>query len=401
MTTFTNEHLKSMEKTAEAAMEQLSEGKSAREIMAEIYMNGFEYKTNKQGLLMADSALQTLRDFNREFKKAVDNSGECLEAFAKKIEEGKTASQRCNAWLEIYTAVTAVNAQLEGENPIKDIDLEALVWEVDQKKVAEEAATPQLEAELKEKAMAALSDSAIMYNALVRQAESIDELAGAGISELMIQMGSSEIEYEGILSMIAYVKIKNGEFKEMPTDMTLDQAAVAIAASIEQMKIMEQVGNGKMAAETATVLLQILGCVVIIQLAVIAAVLGVSLASSLFGAVMIIPAVLVIGAGIFAGVSAAFAAWEKGSEKIVEKGGKIVRASVDAVVFGMKKVAAFVKEKILPVLAEAYGKAKAFVLSVVKRETEAGTEAETETDEAGADMDETITDEDIQDTVTV
>ncbi|MCI7813052.1 MAG: hypothetical protein SO016_08510 [Lachnospiraceae bacterium] len=364
---FTKEHLKMMEQEAEKAVAKIGEGTTAREVMAQIYVDGMEYKTRKMGLLMADEALETLADFNQEYARARENIGDCMDDFCEKITEEKSVAECCSIWLELYTAVTALNNQLSAEHGARSFDIERLMQEVEYRTFSEEEVTEELEQELRAKALSALSNSGIMLHALLRQADALEMLEEQGVGKIVIQMGANEMEYEGILTMIAYVKIKNGKWKEMPADMTIDQVALAVAAAVEQSKIMEQVGLGKMAVDVAEALLKILGVVVILKLALTVSVVGIKLASSLFGLVLFLPTMLMLAVVVGAAVYKSSKGWFKTSEKIVKGTVKIIGIAAAAVVKGLRAVAEFVKEHVIPSIVSGYKKAVDDIHTVIAR----------------------------------
>lgn len=366
MMTFTKEHFNALNEEAAHVMQQLQEGKTAREVMAQMYVDNLEFKTMKQGLIMADEVLETLTDFNREFKRAAEDIGASMEEFAEKATQGKSAVERCNFWIEIYGAVIAINSQLVETGSMEKIDMEDLLKMIDEEKISEEEASSELEAELKKKAMEALGESGIMYNALLRQADVLEGIEGSRTAQIVLQMGENEIEYEAILSMIAYVKTKTGEFEEMPDDVTIDQVSVAIAAAIEQARIMDDVGKGNLTMEAATVLLKVLGYVVLIKLAIMAAKAGICLAGTLFGMVLYIPALLLIGYGLFIGIRAACRVWEAGAGKIVQTIGNVVCVSVKLITYAMRTVADYVKNTIVPEIDREIRKAVSFIKDILE-----------------------------------
>ena len=374
MLNFTKDHLKMMEQEADKAVKQIREGSTARELMAQIYVENMQYKTKKMGLRMADKALETLADFNQEYAHAKENIGECIDDFCEKITEEKSVAECCDIWLELYTAVNVLNKQLSTEQSVNNLDVEKLLQEVEYRTFSEEEATPEFEQELKQQALGALSNSGIMLHALLRQADSLEALEDQDVAKMVIQMGASEIEYEGILAMIAYVNIKNGKFKEMPADMTIDQAALAVAASVEQSRIMEQVGLGKMAVDVAVALLKILGVVVILKLALMASIVGAKLASSLFGMILFLPAMLMLAAVIVMAIYKVSKAWFKTSQKIVKGAAAAVTAVVSAIVKGLYAVHEFVKETVIPNIFAAYNKAVDYIHTVIARVKGAATE---------------------------
>ena len=69
MTMFKKEQYERLTVETKAILEKLGEGKSARDVMAQIYVDNLEDKTLKQGELMADGILQSVKNF--EDRKSV------------------------------------------------------------------------------------------------------------------------------------------------------------------------------------------------------------------------------------------------------------------------------------------------------------------------------------------
>ena len=110
---------------------------------------------------------------------------------------------------------------------------------------------------------------------MLRQADQVEELiAGQGISQMVVQIGEEEAEYEGILAMIAYVESKTADIKELPPDISIEETACIVAATIAQEQIIRRYTAGEIAMNAAVALLDILGFVLLLKLAAKLFVLG-------------------------------------------------------------------------------------------------------------------------------
>jgi len=251
--------------------------------------------------------------------------------------------ERCNYWQKLAAAVSAANlAMNDGE-----ADREKILQEIEALTVSEEDATPELERELREKAAEALCNSGVMLSGLLEQAKEIEKLEQADeAAGLLIDLGNKELGYREIVSMLAYTKIKNGEFDNMPADMTAGQVATVVCAAIEQTRIQEAVGNGSIGIEIATGLLMILGTIVLVHFALLAAGVGIVFAAAMFGTILTIPACILVIAGTLHIFKKALDVW-------LEDSGKIIKATVAVAKYIAKGAVAvwhYAKEKVWPKL---------------------------------------------------
>ena len=199
MKTVNKEHYTEMKKRADAILNQKAEGMAAREIMAHIYVDGLQDKTMEQGLVMADRALEAIVDFNRTYAEAVKQKDKAFEKLLEGILEGKSLTERCNILSALYAGARAANARMEGED--REV-CDEILFEADEEPVTEDEATEELARELKEKVLEAFQNTSILSRGMLRQADQVEELiAGQGISQMVVQIGEEEAEYEGILAM--------------------------------------------------------------------------------------------------------------------------------------------------------------------------------------------------------
>ncbi len=345
MTTSTKEQNELLAAQAAEILKNISEGQTTRDIIARIYVESLEDKTLKQGQIMADSILKSVKDFDADYKEAQENLDRYLKKFQDKIDEGKTCVERCNYWLKLSAAISSATVAM-GED---GADREQILQEIENLEISESEATPEREKELREQAMEAIKNSGVMLGALAEQAaeleamENADEAAG-----LLIDLGNKEIEYRAIVAMLAYTKVKNGEFDNIPVEMTAAQVATLVCAEIEQAKIMEAVGKGDLAVDIASGLLSILGVVVLSVFTYSILTIGIGVTLNVFNLIFAIPLCMMLIAGVLRAFNKASDAWEKDSSIIV-KGTIVV---IKYVVFGIKAIWTYIVEKIVPGVIE-------------------------------------------------
>ena len=356
MKTVNKEHYTEMKKRADAILNQKAEGMAAREIMAHIYVDGLQDKTMEQGLVMADRALEAIVDFNRTYAEAVKQKDKAFEKLLEGILEGKSLTERCNILSALYAGARAANARMEGED--REV-CDEILFEADEEPVTEDEATEELAQELKEKVLEAFQNTSILSRGMLRQADQVEELiAGQGISQMVVQIGEEEAEYEGILAMIAYVESKTADIKELPPDISIEETACIVAATIAQEQIIRRYTAGEIAMNAAVALLDILGFVLLLKLAAKLFVLGVSMATSLCGMIIAIPAVGCVGLGIMCVCGEAVKAWNGGARAAVNLTVSAVKLGAGQADDAMRKVGEFVNNTAAPAAADIIDEVK-------------------------------------------
>ncbi len=356
MKTVNKEHYTEMKKRADAILNQKAEGMAAREIMAHIYVDGLQDKTMEQGLVMADRALEAIVDFNRTYAEAVKQKDKAFEKLLEGILEGKSLTERCNILSALYAGARAANARMEGED--REV-CDEILFEADEEPVTEDEATEELAQELKEKVLEAFQSTSILSRGMLRQADQVEELiAGQGISQMVVQIGEEEAEYEGILAMIAYVESKTADIKELPPDISIEETACIVAATIAQEQIIRRYTAGEIAMNAAVALLDILGFVLLLKLAAKLFVLGVSMATSLCGMIIAIPAVVFVGLAIMGVFGEAVKAWNGGARAAVNLTVSAVKLGAGQADDAMRKVGEFVNNTAAPAAADIIDEVK-------------------------------------------
>ena len=356
MKTVNKEHYTEMKKRADAILNQKAEGMAAREIMAHIYVDGLQDKTMEQGLVMADRALEAIVDFHRTYAEAVKQKDKAFEKLLEGILEGKSLTERCNILSALYAGARAANARMEGED--REV-CDEILFEADEEPVTEDEATEELAQELKEKVLEAFQNTSILSRGMLRQADQVEELiAGQGISQMVVQIGEEEAEYEGILAMIAYVESKTADIKELPPDISIEETACIVAATIAQEQIIRRYTAGEIAMNAAVALLDILGFVLLLKLAAKLFVLGVSMATSLCGMIIAIPAVVFVGLAIMGVFGEAVKAWNGGARAAVNLTVSAVKLGAGQADDAMRKVGEFVNNTAAPAAADIIDEVK-------------------------------------------
>lgn len=346
MKNFTNEQNKKFMEQAQEIMNKMSEGENVRDVMAKIYVDSLEDKTTAQGLVIADSIIESVQRFETSYKAAKEDLDGYIKKFQKKMDEGKTCVERCNFWLKMAASISAANIALSDPT----VDRKKLIEEMELiTPLTEGEATPQKEKELREKAFEVIKNSGIMLNGLMDYADRLEAtVSPEEAAELIISIGDKDADLKAIASMIAYTQVKTGNVEEIPADVTASQITTIICAGIEEVRIIEAVGNGSMLESVAAALLFVLGAVVIIETVASLALAALTYINMVFPALLVIPAILVLTFGIYKLLTKGITQWDAASEKFV----KIAFAVGKYVFKGIKAIALFVKEKVIDKIVE-------------------------------------------------
>lgn len=361
-------------------LDRAEEGMSTRDIMAHIYVEGLDGKTLEQGRMMADAIIESVAVFDSQYVQAQGNMGDWLENSLKEMVKDMTASERCACWTKIAAAVTAADMALENGGTI---DRKKILDEIEDIVITEEQATAELEQELFEKAKAAIENSNVMLAALAAQEETIEQIESSNAAAgLLLDLGSREVNFRAIASMIAYTNVKNGTFENIPVDMKLEQITTLVCAEIEQLRILSAVEDGRMPLETAKLLLSILGVMAILSLLPTAIGINIIVVSSLTSGVAAIPVGIAGTLLIFQGMKDAFEWWKKQADRMVESNA----AEIRQVSRGTKKLLSYLRETAIPNLKQRVHEALVWLRNKVKtseQETSEETSAVPQEEETG------------------
>ncbi|MBE5798620.1 MAG: hypothetical protein E7321_01540 [Clostridiales bacterium] len=218
---------------------------SARDILAQIYVEKLEDKTMEQGYIMADSLLGCIRQFDQAYQQAANHASEYLMEFARRMEEGKNDREKYIFWMETAAAVSASTAQLHGEN----CDYCDTLVKIEQRGISDEI-TPELLKQVRETALHALRHCGILFAELPAHADEMETAAKENqMDSLIVRIGLETekemyCEYRAIAAMLIYTGIKNQEYaSDIPVDITLQQTAVAVCGEFERLRIAGGTGS--------------------------------------------------------------------------------------------------------------------------------------------------------------
>lgn len=330
-----------MEQTR-SALDRTRAGMDTRDIMAHIYVEGLDDKTLEQGRMMADAIIESVAVFDSQYTQAKNNMDEWLDDALSALVKDMIPAEKCTCWLKIAAAVAAANAAMEAGS---SFDRSEIMASIEDMTIAEDQVTAELEAELYARAKTAIENSNVMPAALAAQADSLEAISNADAAAgLLLDMGSREIDFRAVASMIAYVNIKNGTFDNIPVDMKLEQITTLVCTEVEQARILAGVEAGTMPLETAKLLLSILGAIAIICLLPAVMELGMALAVSLTSGLATIPVGAAMLLLMMYGMYKAFEWWNRQADAMVE----VASVQILQISRGAKKILAFLQDTVLP-----------------------------------------------------
>lgn len=383
MKTFTDEQINSLMEQAKAMLDGIGEGQHVRDIMARHYVDNLGDKTLDQGLVMADAMLEAVKDFDIDYRRAVEDMDGFIRRFQKTADQGKNCAERCNYWLRLVGALTAA-AQVLSDS---EADRDQILRQLDSLEVSEEEATPQLKEELRRKARDAMKESGILLTGIVANADVLEQVeCPEETAGLLIDLGNQEIEYRAMVAMLAYTHVKTGQMENMPVDMTAVQLTHLVCSQVEYIRILNAVGKDY-TMEVAEMLLYALGLVVLVKVFTPLLFVTIHLATGMFGTLLLIPAMMMtVGLYLYA--------FDKAQEAWREECGRIIRVSTVAAGYiseAARHLVNYVRVSVLPGIHQTV---KSIFKTIIKIVTGLGTKNRTAQEETAENDDEIFVDMD-------
>lgn len=332
---------KELEALAGDVFNRLGSDTPAREIMIGLYLERYPERSRQQAEAVANAILKSVQRFEHDYETAQRDIDEYIANFQNAVEKDMSVAERCNYWKRFASVVSS--AVISGNDG--DTDAAPVPNDTDVPAYTDENATEELADSLKRNAADVILNSGFLFSAFLSQSNEIaavqlaDEAAG-----LLVDLGNREFSYAAVLSMVTYLQVRDGRVDHVPVDMGADQIATFVCAFLEQQRITEAVGDGRLAESIASVMLKALGVIVITALAAVltvvvlpAAVAGFSV--PLLGNLTVIPLAVYL-CGVVYLWKKAFDKWSAVSEKVAGHAAVGMRALNR----GLKKLAGRIKE---------------------------------------------------------
>ena len=358
--------IQSIREQTDAAVSALREGKSARDVMTELYVSGLPDKADNQGRIMSDQIIQTVSRYAVDCRAALEDFEQWKHGWLDAQLKDKTLAERCQLLFRLNNAFQSVNAvslgeHLRGEGQSADEIISALSG----KKLDETAVSEELEAELMSQTLEAMDNCGLFLTQMDGMADLLDDAAQSGeFDRSVVNGGLSAADYKAIAAMIAYIAAKNGTLEEIPPETALEEITVGVCAAIDTQNVLTEVAAGSLAEDTARTIIRILGVVAAATITITFTFVAASLAAGILPGVLGIAAAF--GVGIFVAVKLGRALF-RAADRIAGWYATAVTAAAHAVVKVARRIAAWVRETVAPVLKNALRRAVDFTNRLITR----------------------------------
>lgn len=337
MTNLTANQMDVLRSEVNQMMEDISAGKSTREMISQIYVNGLKNKTPEQGYAIADEVIESVRTFDEDLEEVIKDADGYIDAFIERVEQGKSTAERCNFWTRYIASLGAASCNASS-NPEDKVDEKKIFNDVEANPISEEEANTEMLNRLRAEAKEIIKNNNILGANLPQEAEKLDELTDEN-DILISDLGSEYVDYRALLSALFYTKLQSGEITGFPEDLTVHQVTVLCCASVEKANVMAKEGEadekdvvGRFFHIAARVVISALGILAIVAITALPAVMAGAFAFGFFyESVLLIP-VLILNFLMYAlGVSKLVELWIRASDKIV----RAIKTAVKTIVKGL------------------------------------------------------------------
>lgn len=318
MKKFTEKQMEELKAQVTTIMDRLAEGMDTTQICAQMYVDDLENKTLTQGEAMAESILDSIAEFDRDYARAKADVDTFVDDFVYEACGEKPLEERCTYLTKLISAVCAADHILHPDSRNAHRHALTLVVTADEVHFQEGEATEKLERHLLDQLKNALKGSSILFSAISTQREALLEIEEEDkAASILVDVGSRDIDYRAILSMQAYINIKKGAYEDIPDDLSAAQTATMVCTCMEELNILHRLDKKEIGLELASALLGILGIVAIVRMSISAVVAGTVLCASMFGWFLAIPAVMVVVTSIIDCSAKIAALWAENCKTIV------------------------------------------------------------------------------------
>ena len=333
MNHITKKQLAQLGSEAEVLLTSLAGKKSIDDILADIYESGIEGATNLQGLTAAARVIYEVKSFDLDLSEAAEDPDIWPERFLWRLSRGLDLKERCNLWAAVANACYVV--VLKGGKNDEEAGCAA-------KEFAWYEVSGELESQLKSQAKKALQKSGLMMAVVSEQIDVLETIDNAyEEKQLLLYYMDREVEFRAAAAMLAYVKIKNGVFKNISSEITLPQTAALVCAATEHVRVNAAVGKGKLPKERAAEILTFIGMYVLGAFLVNLAADGFEALLPYLGIVRSAAGVLAVILPLFYLLAAAYEKIEEGCRHILD----FACAALGDAVCGAKEMFKYMKEK--------------------------------------------------------
>jgi hypothetical protein len=361
-----NKHdIANLRASSEKAISELQEGQSVRDVLTNLYVSGLPDKTENQGEIMADRVIELVSGYTADCKAAMENFGAWFDQSMEKLLDGKDLAGRCLLLYQIAQSLTAVNAAML-EQHLKDakINVASVLADMGEYTLDPAAATPELEAELREQVRQALENNSIFIGQIGSLSQLLDQIqTGGDAAETIVNYGVKSADIKAVAAMIAYVEAKKGNMEGIASNVTLDEITIGVCAAIEVEQVAANAESGLVGEDVARLIMEILGAVAAVYLIINLSILTTAFVS------LLLPGVFGLIAGLLLGFAVAYTIADAVigfSLKVADKATDFAIVSVKALGRGLRKLGAWISQA-MPGLLKAVSAAVNALVRLMQR----------------------------------
>lgn len=315
MTTLTQDQINVLNDQAEDIIKRIDNGEKTMDVLRDMYITAFPGKTPDQATAVATTILDTIQAFDTNYAEAKVDIDHFIRKYQRKIDKNKSSLERCIFWKQFAYGINAITAS-DDENG--EIDRDKLIEEINAITVDEDEVTDLLEEELRTAAFEALKDSNLLLGTMAANMRVMENTLQADeAAQLLVDLTVEDLDYRAVVSMLAYINAANGEYPDVPVDVSVSEMATAVCVEVEEIKIIDAFMRQDISLSLAKALIGLLGIVAIFMMTVFLTGGAIFAVTSLLNPILTIPAVIAVICGAYHALCKAVQAWTEDSEKIV------------------------------------------------------------------------------------
>lgn len=246
-------------KQVAGAMEELANGKSARDISKDIYLT-LDNKTEDIAYMMTDNMIEIIENYHNDFDACyADEDAYIKEKLNDRVKDIDNALGRCEVYHRILVNMAANAIYAEGGN---DAEARARAYVEENKDfnfTAEEA--EEKETELYNLACEAIKKGDIVTIQLCQILEQLDaeEFTEAAVG---VKLGRESADIKLILAMQAYVNAQRGLYEDITPETSIEQITYNVCGAADVCAVATQVGEGTVSESIVVKILKTIGAVI-------------------------------------------------------------------------------------------------------------------------------------------
>lgn len=227
----------SMERLQGYAM-QLEEGKSARDIAAEMYANGLPDKTTETGYLMADHIIETIEEYHKKVEESIQDGNKFVRDEITKMVSGfDSAAGRCKAYHNMLVAIAAYTISCDSSKA----EAQAYVEQNKEFSMTEDEARENEEKMLND-VVEAVDKANIALAAVPGMLEQAKEMNFDDV-DCVFAYGRDSKDLKLLLSMQTYIDAQNDKIEDLNPGTTLEQITYSVSGAVDTVAIADKTGE--------------------------------------------------------------------------------------------------------------------------------------------------------------